>query len=58
LVGSCRRKAFISVIVYVLLFGCLSTIAYAALAAEVREAFIELLSINQVGALGMGVSRM
>jgi hypothetical protein len=37
--------------VYVLLFGCLSTITYPALAVEVVEAFVELPSINQVKAL-------
>jgi hypothetical protein len=42
--------------VYVLLFGHPSTIAYPALAAEVGEAFVELLSINQVGASSMGMS--
>jgi hypothetical protein len=44
--------------VCVLLFGCSSTIVYPDLAAEVVEAFVELPSINQVGALGKGVSRM
>jgi hypothetical protein len=44
--------------VYVLLLECPSTIAYPALAAEVVEAFTELPSINLVGVLGMGVSRM
>jgi hypothetical protein len=44
--------------VYVLLFGCLSTIAYSALAMEVVEAFVELLFINQVGASDMRVCRM
>jgi hypothetical protein len=40
--------------IYILLFGCLSNIAYPALAVEVVEAFVELPSINQVGVLGMG----
>jgi hypothetical protein len=42
-------RLFVSIMVYVLLFGCLSTIAHHAVAAEVVEAFIELPSINQVG---------
>jgi hypothetical protein len=44
--------------VYVLIFGCPSTITYPAVAAEVVEAFIELLSTNQMGAFGMRMSRM
>jgi hypothetical protein len=44
--------------VYVLLFGCPSTTVFPALTVEVMEAFVELSSINQVGASGMGVSRM
>jgi hypothetical protein len=44
--------------VYVLLFECPLTIAYPALAVEVVKAFVELPSINQVEALGMGVSRL
>jgi hypothetical protein len=51
-------RLFISIVVYVLLFGRPLTIAYPALVAEVVEAFVELPSINQVGASGMGVSRM
>jgi hypothetical protein len=42
--------------VCVVLFGYPSTIAHPALAGVVMEAFVELLSINQVGALDMGVS--
>jgi hypothetical protein len=45
-------------VVYVLVFGSPSTIAYPALAVEVVEAFVELPSINQVGTSGMEVSRM
>jgi hypothetical protein len=51
-------RLFVSIIVYVLLFGCPSTIAYSAVAVEVVEAFVGLPSITQVRASGMGVSRM
>jgi hypothetical protein len=47
-------RLFVSMIVYVVLFGCPSII----LAAVVVEAFVELPYTNQVGALGMGVSKM
>jgi hypothetical protein len=51
-------RLFVSIMVYALLFGCPSTIVYPALAEEVVEDFVRLPSINQVGALGMGMSRM
>jgi hypothetical protein len=51
-------RLFVSIMVYVLLFGCPLTIVYLALPVEVVEAFIELPSINQVGASVMGVSGM
>jgi predicted membrane channel-forming protein YqfA (hemolysin III family) len=50
-------RPFVSIMVYVL-FGCLSIISYPTLAVEVVETFVELLSINQVRASGMVVSRM
>jgi hypothetical protein len=51
-------RLFVSTIVSVALFRYPSTIAYLTLARVVVEAFVELSSINQVGALGMGVSRI
>jgi hypothetical protein len=42
----------VSMIVCVALFGYLSTIAYPTLARVVVEAFVELPSLNQVGASG------
>jgi hypothetical protein len=48
----------VSMIMCVVLFGHPSTIEYPALTSVVVETFVEILSVNQVGALGMGVSRM
>jgi hypothetical protein len=48
----------VSVSACVVLFGCPSTVTYPTLARVVVEAFVELPSINQVGASGMEVSRM
>jgi hypothetical protein len=56
--GSCRRKVVCFYYDMCLLIGCSSTTVYAAVAVEVVEALIALLSISQVGALVMGVSRM
>jgi hypothetical protein len=44
-------RLFVSIMAYVLLFECPSTIAYPVQAAEVVEAFVG-------GSSGMGVSRI
>jgi hypothetical protein len=48
-------RLFISIIVYILLFGYASVTMYPALAVEVVEAFVELPSINQEGGILYGV---